>query len=184
MINKKKFNLSIKITLTIVLILILLLLIGNSFAFFQTDGSSKVISDVAFYVVDTKPQSRELKMFEIEPDGKDYIYNIDVSNFKDGKVSEVDIEYEFTLVTSTNLPVDYAIYMGDSTDNIITSKEIYQDEDGMYFYKFFTSSKNFTHGESRTDNYKLVVNFPETYKDYNYQDLMDSMTIYVNSKQV
>ena len=80
--------------------------------------------------------------------------------------------------------IDYKIYYGDSLDNIITSKEIFQDEDGMYFYKFKTNSKNFTHGVARKDSYKLVLNFPLTYKDYKYQGLMEGMTIYINSRQV
>ena len=97
---------------------------------------------------------------------------------------KVDLEYELTLVTTTNLPVEYEIYLSDSPDNIITSKEIYQDEDGMYFYKFHTPKKNFTHDVKQTDNYKLVVNFPEQYKSSEYQNLLESATIYIDSKQM
>ncbi len=184
MIDKRKFNLSIKITLIIVFILILLFLVQKVFSSFQIDSEGKIISDIAFYTLEADKQSENLKMFEIVPDGKDYIYNIDVYNYKDDLVSEVDLEYDFTLVTTTNLPIDYEIYYGDSLDNIITSKEIFQDEDGMYFFKFKTSKKNFTHGVSRKDSYKLVLNFPLEYKNYKYQGLMEGMTIYINSRQV
>lgn len=183
MIDKKKFIKFNRITIVLILIFILLIL-GKTFSAFQTDGSGKAIADIAFYVLDTKTQSEDIKMFEISPDGKDYIYNISVSNFKGNKTSEVDLEYEFTLVTTTNLPVEYAIYLSDGTDNIITSKEIYQDEDGMYFYKFHTPKQNFTHDVKRTDNYKLVVNFPEKYKSSEYQNLLESATIYIDSKQL
>lgn len=183
MIDKKKFIKFNRITIVLILIFILLIL-GKTFSSLQTDGSGKAVADIAFYVLDAKTQSEDIKMFEISPDGQDYTYNINVSNFKDDKVNEVDLEYNFTLVTTTNLPVEYAIYLSDSTDNIITSKEIYQDEDGMYFYKFHTSTKNFTHGVKRTDNYKLVINFPEQYQSSEYQDLLESATIYIESKQL
>ena len=184
MIDKRKFNLSIKITLIIVFNIILLFLVQKVFSSFQIDSEGKIISDIAFYTLEADKQSENLKMFEIVPDGKDYIYNIDVYNYKDDLVSEVDLEYDFTLVTTTNLPIDYEIYYGDGLDNIITSKEIFQDEDGMYFFKFKTSKKNFTHGVSRKDSYKLVLNFPLEYKNYKYQGLMEGMTIYINSRQV
>lgn len=184
MIDKRKFNLSIKIVLIVFLILILLLFVQKVFSAFQINSEGKVIGDIAFYILETDLQSENLKMFEIEPDGKDYIYNIDIYNYKDDKVSETDLEYDFTLITTTNLPIDYKIYYGDSLDNIITSKEIFQDEDGMYFYKFKTSVKNFTHDVSRKDSYKLVLNFPSQYKNYKYQGLIEGMTIYINSRQV
>ena len=183
MIDKKKFIKFNRITIVLVLIFILLIL-GRTFSSFQTDGKGKANLDIAFYVLDTKTQSEDIKMFEIAPDGQDYVYSINVSNFKNNKTSEVDLEYELTLVTTTNLPVKYEIYLSDSTDNIITSKEIYQDEDGMYFYKFHTPKKNFTHDVKQTDNYKLVVNFPEQYKSSEYQDLLESATIYIDSKQM
>lgn len=184
MIDKKKFNLSIRITLIIVFILVLLFLVQKVFSSFQTDSEGRVISDIAFYTLETDVQSKNLKMFEIVPDGNDYVYNIDVYNYKDDLVSETDLEYDFTLVTTTNLPIDYKIYYGDSLDNIITSKEIFQDEDGMYFYKFKTSKKNFVHDVSRKDSYKLVLNFPSKYKNYKYQGLIEGMTIYLDSRQV
>ena len=125
-----------------------------------------------------------IKFTKMEGIGNDYVYNIDVYNYKDDLVSETDLEYDFTLVTTTNLPIDYKIYYGDNLDNIITSKEIFQDEDGMYFYKFKTSKKNFVHDVSRKDSYKLVLNFPSKYKNYKYQGLIEGMTIYLDSKQV
>ena len=88
MIDKKKFNLSIRITLIIVFILVLLFLVQKVFSSFQTDSEGRVISDIAFYTLETDVQSKNLKMFEIVPDGNDYVYNIDVYNYKDDLVSE------------------------------------------------------------------------------------------------
>lgn len=184
MIDKKKFLLFNRLTMIVILIFLILFLINKSFAFFQTTGTGEAISDIAFYVVDANKQSEEVKMFEIAPDDQDYIYNISVTNTKDGKISEVDLEYELTLITTTNLPVEYAIYLDGTNENIITNKEIYQDEDGMYFYKFHIPKQNFIHDETRTDNYQLIINLSSVYSDEAYQGLIDSISIVVDSKQV
>ena len=77
MIDKKKFIKFNRITIVLVLIFILLIL-GRTFSSFQTDGKGKANLDIAFYVLDTKTQSEDIKMFEIAPDGQDYVYSINV----------------------------------------------------------------------------------------------------------
>lgn len=184
MINKKKFFLINKITLLIFLILIILLSIRFTFSSYEGNVDGKVVSDIAFYLLEAGSYSEELKMFEIEPNGNNYIFNIDVSNYKDSIRSDVNLEYELSLVTTTNLPIDYQIYLGDDSTDIISKREVFQDDDMMYFNRYITSSRSFSKDRDMIDKYKIIVNFPKEYNDFKYQDILDSVEVVIESKQV
>ena len=184
MIDKKKFWQFQKITIAIVGILLLLLGMRVVFARFFTDGSGPAVGDIAFYIIHPTTESQTLKMFDVKPDGKDYIFNIDVSNFKDDNVSEVDLEYTLELETTTNIPVDYKIYLNDATVNDFQNKEIIQDEDGMYFFKFSTPKQRFEKEKEMTNHYQLIVNFPTNYNEEVYQDLIDHVEVTITATQV
>ena len=87
-------------------------------------------------------------------------------------------------MTTTNLPIDYQIYLGDDTTNIISKKEVFQDEDMMYFNRYMTSTRSFSKDKDMVDKYKIVINFPKEYNDSKYQDLLDSVEVVIESKQV
>ena len=184
MINKKKFFLINKITLLIFLILIILLSIRFTFSSYEGNVDGKVVSDIAFYLLEAGSYSEELKMFEIEPNGNNYIFNIDVSNYKDNIRSDVNLEYELSLVTTTNLPIDYQIYLGDDSTDIISKREVFQDDDMMYFNRYITSSRSFSKDRDMIDKYKIIVNFPKEYNDFKYQNILDSVEVVIESKQV
>lgn len=184
MIDKKKFKTSMTITLIIIVILILLSLIRLSFSIFHTDSSGTVVNHIAFYTVEPTRQTQTLKMFEISPDNHEYIYTIDVSNFKNGKTSEVDLSGTLQIKTTTNIPVEYKLYLGDNPTNIIGNKETIQDEDDTYFFKYSSQNVTFTHNVQKTYNYKLSVKFPNTYNSEEYQDLLDTIEITIDVKQL
>lgn len=184
MIDRKKFWQFQKITIAVVGILLLLLGTRVVFSRFFTDSAGTAVGDIAFYTIEPGTETQTLKMFDVKPDGKDYIFNIDVSNFKDGNVSEVDLEYSLELMTTTNIPVDYKIYLNDQTVNDFQNKEIIQDEDGMYFFKFSTPNQRFEKEKEMTNHYQLVVNFPANYNEEVYQDLMDHIEITITATQV
>lgn len=184
MINKKRFFLVNKITLIVFFILIIILSIRFTFSSYEGNVDGKVVSDIAFYLLEAGSYSESLKMFEVEPDGNNYIFNVDVSNYKDNTRSDVDLEYELSLVTTTNLPIDYQIYLGDDTTNIISKKEVFQDEDMMYFNRYMTSTRTFSKDRDMVDKYKIVINFPKEYNDSKYQDLLDSVEVVIESRQV
>lgn len=184
MINKKKFKVFNRFTILVFCILVFLFIIKTSYSFFHSDASGVVANKIAFYVVDSKPQSQTIKIGEVKPDGQDYSYDIEVSNFKNDKVSEVDLDYTVQIITSTNIPVDFKLYSNDGDTNIIGNKEIVEDDSGMYFFKYSPQVGSFTHGIKKTDKFTLVINFPDLYNDALYQDLIESVEVTVDAKQV
>ena len=183
MINKKKFLSINRITITLVIIFILLVLLKSTYASFETNSNGEALSKVAFYILNTKTETENLKISNIKPDGKDNNYLITVSNFNDTKVSDVDLEYSLEIRTTTNIPVTYKLYLNDSTDNIMSTKELVKDTDNTYFYKYKSILQSFTHQVKRTDTYKLVINFPSNYNDEVYQSMIDDVEISVNARQ-
>lgn len=184
MIDKKKFWVANRITIIVILIFLVLLVFRVSYSRFHTEASGKVISDIALYVLDAGTTTENLKMFELDPDDKNYIFNISVYNYRDDDITEVDLEYVLNLVTTTNIPVEYSLYELGGSSNILQTKEIFQDDDEMYFFKFKSSPKKFTHGVKSVHEYQLVVNFPSAYNNEAYQGLKDSVSIVIDSKQI
>ena len=162
---------------------ILLVLLKSTYASFETNSSGNALSKVAFYILNTKTETENLKISNIKPDGKDNNYLITVSNFNDTKVSDVDLEYSLEIRTTTNIPVTYKLYLNDSSDNIMSTKELVKDTDNTYFYKYNSILQNFTHQAKKTDTYKLVINFPSDYNDEVYQSMIDDVEITVNARQ-
>ena len=184
MIDKKKFLYFNRITIAVIGIFLFLSITQFAFSRFYTDSHGEAISEIAFYTIHPGSQTQSLKMFDIKPDGKDYIYDIQVSNTQDGNVSEVDLEYQLSLRTTTNIPVEYKIYLNGSVDNSLNQREIIQDEDGMYFFLFRANTNYFDKNIEKTDVYRLIVNFPKEYNQEEYQDLIDSVEVTIDAKQV
>lgn len=184
MVDKQKFKLLSRITLLVFCISMVLLFIKSTYSIFHSDTNGTVANKIAFYIVDTEPQTEEIKIGEVKPDGQDYNYSIEVSNFNEDKTSEVDMSYTVQIKTTTNIPVTYKLYSNDNDTNIIGNKEIIQDDNGMYFFKYSPQVGSFTHGVRKTDKFTLVVNFPDVYNDAQYQDLIETIEITVDAKQV
>ena len=114
MIDKRKFRQLSRLTISIVAILLTLLVIRVVYSAYQTDGEGKAISEIAFYVVNSSVQTQNLQMFDLEPSDEDYTYDISVSNFENNKTSDVDMQYNLEITTSTNIPVTYKLYLNGS----------------------------------------------------------------------
>jgi len=172
------------ITLSVFGFLISLFLVRTVFSIFHSDAGGTVSNKIAFYVIDPVPQTEEIKIGEVAPNGQNYSYSIDVSNFKDGKTSEVDMDYTMQVVTTTNIPVTYKLYANGGDTDVIGTREIIQDNNGMYFFKYSPQVGSFVHDVQKTDSYTLVINFPSTYNNAAYQDLIETIEVTVDVKQV
>ena len=100
------------------------------------------------------------------------------------KVSEVDLDYTVQIRTTTNIPVSYELYANDDTTNIIGTKQIVQDSNGMYFFNYSPQVGSFTHSVQKTESFTLVINFPSIYNDAAYQDLIETVEVTVDANQV
>lgn len=144
----------------------------------------------------------DINLGDISP-GETKYYKFNVYNYlineedNTEKVSETSISYKLKIITTTNLPLTYSLYVNQSpfssrasniignTDNGNTS-DIITDGYGTYYKVFPVPEKCFKLNteELKYDQYTLVVNFPAEYSNVLYQDLIESIKIQIESKQV
>ena len=122
------------------------------------------------------------------------LFVMDTSDLKTGisltmLQSETDMEYTLKIRTTTNLPLEYKLYMNQSADNansddIIEIPIITQDEDATYFKQLVEDKKEFPYTQGYTNTYTLVIEFPEEFKGIEYQDIIECIEISIDSKQI
>ena len=174
-----------KILIFLLCIVIISFLIKGAFSKFESDASAVGSLSTAMYIVSEGYSSMSLNLDEIYPRTEPYTYNFTVSNFKNANRTEVNLEYDLKIVTTTNLPLSYELYLnGDNLNNIITSDMVSPDSYGTYFRTLTTEKEYFGFTEDETNTYKLVVYFPESYTDIKYQDVIEGIEIQVNSSQI
>lgn len=146
--------------------------------------------------------SVDINLGVIKPGDTKY-YKFDVYNYLEDAVSgdtfssETSISYELKIITTTNLPLTYKLYLNQtpfsssSSDLIGGTNPSSNDElitDGFgTFYKVFPIDERcfkLDTDELKMDRYTLVVEFPEEYSEIIYQDLIESIKIQLESKQV
>lgn len=188
MVDRKNFLKIIKLPLLLVVLFSILFLMPTTFSRYQNRAVSNTGISVAYYVVDTNYFTDEIFLTDLLPSSEPYVYNFDVSNFKRGKRTETNIEYELSIRTTTNLPLRYYLYLNESyttsgAQSIISSDVTALDSDNTYFRTMKANIENFTYMQDQTNHYQLVVYFPETFDDYDYQDVYESIEITIDSRQ-
>jgi len=148
----------------------------------QLDSSAQ--GGIAFYVVEPGYQNTEIKLDKITPSDNLYEYNFTVSNFNETRRLETNATYNIIIRTTTNLGLEYYLYMNDGLSDILTDRNIVQDDDGTYFYVMKTENENFGFVENQINSYKLHIKFPKEYMSFEYQDILESIEIIINSSQV
>lgn len=174
----------VKIVLIIAIVLILIKLILASLGKYSSSAIADSEIDAAFFIINQTTEENNILLGEIVPSDDDYIYTFKVSNFKQNKISEVDLEYSISLITTTNLPLKYKLYKND--EELSINSEIFKDDDGTYFNRLNVPSKgNFKHSNKQSDVYKLVVTFASEYKnDYkSYEGSIESVRVIIDAKQ-
>ena len=156
--------------------------------FSKTDSESQI--ETAFYLLKTDYYEKKVHLEDIIPRSEPYTYKFKVQN-NDGEVrTETNLTYKLKIITTTNLPLNYKLYKNeDSTSpnstNIITSDTIEKtSNNGAYFRTIETEEEQFTFTKDEENIYTLVITFPQEYDSFNYQDIVEGITINIDSKQV
>ena len=178
-------RLKLELALFVILLFALLFLVPYTLSRFKTKADGNIEIDVALFVVDDEYDHQNITLNEMKP-GDTYEYTFSVSNNKDGKRTEVTTGYNVTVKATTNLPLEYELYLINSgiNQNIVDSTDLSADADGTYFKKLVSVNRNFGFSEDVTDYYKLVVKYPASITTYRYQDTAENIEITVNGKQV
>lgn len=184
--NKKKI---MRLYAKLVILVLCMLIIARIFVLvlskYESISNSYANMDIAFYLFKEDYKTMTINLASIVPQNNKYNFEFTVGNQDGIETAEIDIEYELTLRTTTNLQLTYELYKNeDETSNIILENNILADEYGTYFRKMTTKKEFLPYTEGTTNLYKLVINFPENYNQEKYQDIIELLEITVNAKQV
>ena len=189
MIDIKKFLKYNRLTIAIIILAILLFIVPITYSRFQSTRTPNTEIETAFYIIDSNYETKSVHLDDLVPSDTPYTYNFTVANNNGTDRAETDIEYTIEITSTTNLPLNYALYLNqeytdeDST-NIIINDITQQDEYGTYFKKMVTESKKFSHLKDESNSYQMTVVFPKEYEDFEYQGIIEGIIITVKSKQV
>lgn len=189
MLDKKKLKKSICILFLIAVIIIAIIFIRNTLSRYETVATSEKDVDVAFWMFHDDFQSASMIIQDIFPSNNSFDYTFSVSNFEadeDGNINrraETDLEYELTVTTTTNLPLEYVI---EKNGEILTTQQnIITDEDGTYYREILIESSQMQQGEDLTDEYTIKVTFPkENDTNAEFSDLIEYIKLDINAQQI
>ena len=188
MIDKAKLLFFSKIGSLIAIFMIGLAIIPITISRYQAYRLGNIDSNIAFYLLKEGYHVENIKLSDVDLETSPYVLNFSVSNSKDNRVSDVDIEYAVKIITTTNLPFTYELYENENYqggNNLINSNNttVEKDEDGTYFQTFSMGNENLRYTSPKTNNYTLLIYFGDL-TNAKYQDVIESIKIVVDSKQV
>lgn len=183
----KKKNIGIFVMLVLATIII-----SVTYAWFlhYSAADAEINAEIAFYIFET--ESQQITLNSIAP-GQTCTYNITVSNYKDDFISQVDMEYEIIMQTTTNLPLKYELIYSENDEALSTSEELFEDKvDGVYYRNIRFGSqeeqkKLLSENGKQIHTYKLNVTFNgdgETTIGSEYSDILELIEITIDSNQI
>ena len=174
-----------KIVISLVVIISILFISGITYSKYTSNASLAVTNQfLAKFIFDAEEtDSISLPMTSLNP-GDEESYTFSVTNNKDNKRSNVDIEYSIRLETFHFMPLDIKLYkvLDDKEELVLNCDESYSRDDEN---KLICNSSPLTlsYSEDVKDDYKLVVSFSEEYNSLEYTDLVDYIDISIKSYQ-
>ena len=183
-IIRKNNRLKLEIIFLLILLVMLCFLIPFTLSRFKTEARGDAPIDIAFYLLNDTYTHENITLDEMKP-GDEKSYTFSVSNTDGTNRSEVTLEYEVVVRTTTNLQLEYEleeITSGEDVD-VVLSSNVVADEDGTYFKEIKTSSETFEYSNDRTKLYKLTIKYPETLKSHKNQGFCENIEIKILSKQ-
>lgn len=183
-IIRKNNRLKLEIIILLILLVMLCFLIPFTLSRFKTEARGDAPIDIAFYLLNDTYTNQNITLDEMKP-GDEKSYTFSVSNTDGTNRSEVTLEYEVVVRTTTNLQLEYEleeITSGEEND-VILSQNTITDDDGTYFKEIKTSSETFEYSSDETKLYKLTIKYPEQHKHHKNQGICESIEIKILSKQ-
>lgn len=179
----------IKVSTLLFLIIFFLCL----FPFTKSSYESKTVfdfkNDVAIYLLEASFEKNDINIPDLIPSTEAYIYNFTISNSDGENVAEVDLQYDLYIKTTTNLPLNYSLYLNEDytnpeSTNIFESEELITDEYGTFYRKVSIPTRKLYYEQPVTDKYTLVIEFPIIYNNSLYENCIESIELIVDSKQI
>lgn len=174
-----------------ILIFLFLLFFKRTFSSLVADADVKVNVVNAVYVLEEGMFDFYIDLDGIIPSDTPYIYSFTVANYNDKKRSDVDIDYQISILATTNLPLKYELYRNelynaDGAVDIIDTNEIISDLNGAWYRKLSVDDMyRFTYNVDMIDTYYFVIYYPKSYSSIlEYQGMTENIEVQLQSKQV
>ena len=161
----------------------------QSYSLYETNIKLNANVDKAIYLLTDEKMTFNIDSYGISPRDDPYIYTFSVSNFKDDRRGDFDLEYYIRIRTTTNLPLTLKLYRNESysatATNLLSTYELIIDTGGAWYKNYNrTSTYNLLCANTTTDTYTLVIEFPQVYKTYpEYAGVPENIEVGIYSKQ-
>ena len=193
--RRKRLNRKILAILGIVMTLgffVVFAIIRSSKAKYVSVATSATQLDVAVYAL-SEDNDLTILLDTLVPRTAPYEYQFAITNVDGDTLTDTAIVYDLKLIATTNIPLTYKLCVSstnfvsncqsNSVANAINHNVVARDADGTFFRTMTTTQKEFGYTQVQTNYYTLLVYFPETYNSSEYQDLVESIQINVDSRQ-
>lgn len=184
-----RFKRRLKLIMAIFVLLLVHRIVFNSFSLYESNATTNANIEVAYFLLDDTYEEKTIMLEDMKP-GDTKEVDIAISNYfldEEGNevITETDMQYTFKLRTTTNLPLEYSIFLNQSSDsgtNIVQMDTI-QDDHDTYFYQLLEDTREFSYEDGQTNTYTLKITLPEQYNNVEYQNVIECIEVVVNGQQ-
>ena len=172
-----------RLKIIVMLVSSIVLICGSGITYSLFTSSSRLVANqkIAQFVFNaTKTDVIELPITNLNPGAKSE-YKFQVTNNIDNKRSDVTIKYQMTIKTFHFMPLEINLYKENEETPLLTCEESSRNTDNEVVCNTEVQTMNYK--LNATDNYKLVIEFPEEFNDDSYTDLVDYIDIEIKSWQ-
>ena len=172
-----------KLKIIVMLVTSIVLICGSGITYSLFTSSTKAVANqkIAKFVFNAaKTDVIELPISNLNP-GEKAEYTFQVTNNIDNKRSDVTIKYQMTIKTFHFMPLEISLYKENEETPLLTCEESSRNTDNEVVCN--TEVQTMDYKLNATDNYKLVIEFPEEFNDDSYTDLVDYIDIEIKSWQ-
>ena len=191
--DKKRLVFVSKIIVLFLFLIVTINILGITYSKYESNTTASGAADIAFFIVEPGYYQGSLSLNGLIPRTNPFVYTIDVSNFKDSHRTNVNLTYHIKFETTTNLPLTYQIYKDEeytpSATNLVTTTNtsMFQDDNSVYYKRMeLPTEYSFTYNSNQTHVYRIVVFFPEIYKNQplEYSNYVELLSIIITAEQV
>lgn len=186
-IDKKRFKFILRLIFLFLIVVLEINIVSIAYSKYESQAVGNIKPDVALFVLDAKTYTGNLSLSGLVPRNDSYTYLIYVTNSdSEDNVSNVNMTYNLTFKTTTNLPLTYDIIDVDTGLSVVSDTTSYTDSNGVYYNVYHDNhTYSFNYGTPEKKYFRVVVNFPNTYSmNPEYQSMIDLFTVEADAKQV
>ena len=174
-----------KIMVTIILLICISFFSGITYSFFNSSSKMRSTNQgIANFIFEAnKVDEIQLQLNELLPgDKKEYLFS--VTNSNSSKISDVAIEYQIKIKTYHFIPTVIKLYTmeGEAATFLEECNETpTRDSNNMVVCNM--PIETLERGSKISNDYKLEIEFPSEYNDVIYSNLVDFISIDIESWQ-